>query len=235
MTTARNHHPQRTTPARPRSGAGARPHPRARVPGTSKAKVNVKGERRRQARRQARRTTLLWSAAAVVLAGLITAAMLATRSSTLSSSTVRAAPAFTLMSTSGKPVSLASYRGHNVVLYFSEGVGCGPCFTQMREFETHATELAKAGITVVPVVMNPANQVMQEMTRFGLHTPYLIDSNGAVSRAYHVLGKGMHADLPGHGFVLIDAHGTERWYGEYPSMYLPTAGLIQQVKAHLSK
>jgi hypothetical protein len=48
-----------------------------------------------------------------------------------------------------------------------------------------------------------------------------------------VLGKGMHAGLPGHGFVLIDAHGTERWYGEYPSMYLSAAGLIQQVHAHL--
>ena len=32
---------------------------------------------------------------------------------------------------------------------------------------------------------------------------------------------------------LIDAKGTQRWYGEYPSMYLSTSGLLQQVKAHL--
>ena len=32
-----------------------------------------------------------------------------------------------------------------------------------------------------------------------------------------------------------DARGTERWYGEYPSMYLSTAGLIQQVRAHLAR
>ena len=43
----------------------------------------------------------------------------------------------------------------------------------------------------------------------------------------------MHPGLPGHGFVLIDARGTERRYGECPSMYLPAAGLIQQVHAHL--
>ncbi len=54
-----------------------------------------------------------------------------------------------------------------------------------------------------------------------------------MSRAYHVFGKGMHAGLPGHGFVLVDARGIERWYAEYPSMYLSTAGLISQVKAHL--
>lgn len=71
--------------------------------------------------------------------------------------------------------------------------------------------------------MNPASQIRPELASFGLHTPYLIDSTGSVSRAYGVLGEGMHAGLPGHGFVLIDAHGTERWYGEYPSMYLSTA------------
>ncbi len=148
-------------------------------------------------------------------------------------SAVRAAPGFTLASTAGGNVSLASYRGHDVVLYFSEGVGCDACFYQMREFENHAAGLAAAGITVVPVVMNPASQVRAEMTAFGVRTPYLIDAAGSVSRAYGVLGEGMHAGLPGHGFVLIDARGTERWYGEYPSMYLSTAGLIAQVKAHL--
>lgn len=54
-----------------------------------------------------------------------------------------------------------------------------------------------------------------------------------MSRAYGVLGKGMHAGLPGHGFVLIDARGTEPWYGEYPSMYLSAAGLVQQVRTYL--
>ena len=103
----------------------------------------------------------------------------------------------------------------------------------MRQFEQNAAQLRPAGITIVPIVMNPASQIRPELASFGLHTPYLIDATGAVSRAYGVLGKGMHPGLPGHGFVLINARGTERWYGEYPSMYLPAAGLIQQVRAHL--
>ncbi len=71
------------------------------------------------------------------------------------------------------------------------------------------------------------------MAAYGLHTPYLIDATGKVSHAYGVPGKGMHAALPGHGFVLIDARGRQRWYGEYPSMYLSAAGLLHQVRAHL--
>jgi hypothetical protein len=78
--------------------------------------------------------------------------------------------------------------------------------------------------------MNPASQVRQELASFGLHTPYLIDATGSVSRAYGALGKGMHSGLPRHGFVLIDASGTQRRYGEYPSMYLSTAGMLAQVR-----
>ena len=220
MTNARNPLPRRAA-----APAGRRPTAR---------QLKLEAERRRQGRRRARRTALLWSAAALVLAAGITAAMLVTSGSgALQHNTARPAPGFSLLSTSGQTVSLASYRGRDVVLYFNEGAGCDACFYQMREFEQHAAELRKAGITILPVVMDPASQIRPELASFGLHTPYLIDTTGAVSRGYGVLGEGMHAGLPGHGFVLIDASGTERWYGEYPSMYLSTAGLIQQVRAHL--
>jgi peroxiredoxin len=214
-----------------------RPQARRTAPGPSgpsQARSRVKAEKQRRARHRARLHLAGWLAAIAVIAGLIIATALSagSGSGTAQSGSVRPAPGFTLTSTSGKTVSLASYRGHDVVLYFNEGVGCDACFYQMREFENHAAELTKAGITIVPIVMNPASQVRAEMTAFGVRTPYLIDATGSVSAAYGVLGKGMHAGLPGHGFVLIDAHGTERWYGEYPSMYLSTAGLIAQLRAH---
>lgn len=165
---------------------------------------------------------------------MITAALLTTSGAgALQHNIARPAPGITLTATNGKTVRLDSYRGHDVVLYFSEGVGCDTCFYQMPVFEQHAAQLTQAGITILPIVMNPASQVRPELASFGLHTPYLIDTTGAVSRAYGALGKGMHPGLPGHGFVLIDARGIERWYGEYPSMYLSTAGLITQVRAHL--
>lgn len=221
----------RSSARSPRNGWNGTGRP-GRRPGT--AQLTLRTRRRIQAPRRARRAVLMWLAAALAAAGLVTAALLATSGSgALQHSVARPAPGFTLTATSGQAVSLADYRGHDVVLYFSEGVGCDACFYQMREFEQHAAQLTRAGITILPIVMDPVGQVRQELAAFGLHTPYLIDATGSVSRAYGVLGKGMHAGLPGHGFVLIDAHGTERWYGEYPSMYLSTAGLIQQVRSHL--
>ncbi len=109
MTTARN--------PRPRQAARSARRPTAR-------QLRLEAEKRRQARRRARRAALLWSAAAVVLAAGITAAMLVTSGSgALQHNTVRSAQGFALPSTSGQTVSLASYRGRDVVLYFNEGVG----------------------------------------------------------------------------------------------------------------
>jgi hypothetical protein len=43
----------------------------------------------------------------------------------------------------------------------------------------------------------------------------------------------MHGGLPGHSFVLIDKTGTQRWYGEYPSMWLAPDQLATEVSNHL--
>ena len=64
-------------------------------------------------------------------------------------------------------------------------------------------------------------------------TPFLLD-DGTVSQEYGTLGKGMHAGLPGHSFVLIDKNGVQRWYGEYPSMWLDPGELLTAVRDHLA-
>ena len=71
------------------------------------------------------------------------------------------------------------------------------------------------------------------MAANGVRTPFLLD-DAAVSKAYGTIGKGMHAELPGHGFVLIDKTGKQRWYGEYPSMWLSPADLLKEVRAQLA-
>lgn len=144
-----------------------------------------------------------------------------------------AAPAFTLPSTDGNTVSLADFKGRNVLLFFSEGVGCAPCFYQMLDIEKNARLFSDAGITVLPIVANPADQVRQEAQQFGVTTPYLIDADTSVTKAYGRLGKGMHADLPGHGFVLLDGSGRIRWEKEYPSMYVSAADLFAQLEPNL--
>jgi hypothetical protein len=85
---------------------------------------------------------------------------------------------------------------------------------------------------VLPIVMNTAAQIRPDLDKFGVKAPYLLD-DGAVSKAYGTLGKGMHAGLPGHGFVLIDADGVQRWQGDYPSMWLDPATLLSEVESRL--
>jgi peroxiredoxin len=121
-----------------------------------------------------------------------------------------------------------------VLLYFNEGVGCDACFYQMVELEQSADRLAAAGVEVVPIVANPAEAVLPELQRFGLVTPYLIDEGTSVSQAYGMLGQGMHANLPGHGFVLVDREGALRWKMEYPSMFVSADDLLAAVEPYLS-
>ncbi len=143
----------------------------------------------------------------------------------------RPAPAFTLPTTTGTTVSLADYRGKPVILYFNEGAGCGSCTQQMALIEKDPA-FAQAGIAVLPIVMNTAAQIQPDLVRFGVRTPYLLD-DGTVSKAYDTLDKGMHPGLPGHGFVLIDKDGNQVWQGNYPSMWLEPATLLQEVTSRL--
>lgn len=186
--------------------------------------------KRAQARRDRRRRFALWSVVAVVLAGIVTAMMLTSRST--SSVHTRVAPDFTLTDTAGRQVHLADYRGQDVVLYFSEGAGCGSCLQQMAAIEEDKAAFDKAGVTVLPIVMNTRDQIVRDMASYGVTTPFLLD-DGRVSTAYKTIGRGMHAGLPGHSFVLIDKSGVQRWFGEYPSMYLSTQDLLKQVKENL--
>ena len=158
--------------------------------------------------------------------------MLAT-SQNVSSTDAHVAPPFTLATTAGTTVSLADYRGRNVLLYFNEGAGCDSCIMQMTEIEKQKQAFDAANITVLPIVMNTKAQILPEMARFGVSTPFLLD-NGSVSQAYGTLGKGvLHAGLPGHSFVLIDTNGVQRWYGEYPSMWLAPGDLLKEAKSRL--
>jgi peroxiredoxin len=181
-------------------------------------------------RRRRRRIRIAWAVAMVAVITAVTAMALTSRQE--SSSTKRAAPDFTLTDTSGTTVSLAALRGKNVLLYFSEGAGCQACLVQMAQIEKDPG-FAAAGLTVLPIVMNSKEQITADMAVNEVRTPFLLD-DGTVSTAYGTIGKGMHAGLPGHSFVLIDKTGVQRWYGEYPSMFLSPTDLVKEVRAHLT-
>jgi peroxiredoxin len=180
--------------------------------------------------RQVRTRAIVAISLLIAVAGIIGAALYSSQPQQVTTST--AAPDFTLTDTSGATHALADYRGQNVVLYFSEGAGCQSCLLQMGEIEKMAAEFKAANITVLPIVMNTRDQIVSDMQANGVTTPFLLD-DGTVSTAYGTIGKGMHGGLPGHSFVAIDAQGMQRWYGEYPGMWLNPQDLLTQAQAAL--
>ncbi|GAA4370969.1 peroxiredoxin family protein [Nocardioides caricicola] len=203
-----------------------------------KAAEQTRNERRQCAEQAARASgrrrrlrIMIGTASALALVAAVTAMMLTSRPE--SSDAIRTAPEFTLTDTGGSEHTLAQHRGENVLLYFSEGAGCQSCIVQMGEIEKQAAAFQKLDVTVLPIVMNTREQITADMTASGVTTPFLLD-DGTVSEAYGTLGKGMHAGLPGHSFVLIDRQGRQRWYGEYPSMWLAPQDLLDEIRSNLS-
>lgn len=203
-----------------------------------KAAEQSRNERRQRAEQAARASgrrrrlrMMIGTASALALVAAVTAMMLTSRPE--SSDAIRTAPEFTLTDTDGSEHTLAQHRGENVLLYFSEGAGCQSCIVQMGEIEKQAAAFEKLDVTVLPIVMNTREQITADVTANGVTTPFLLD-DGTVSEAYGTLGKGMHAGLPGHSFVLVDSQGRQHWYGEYPSMWLAPQDLLDEIRSNLS-
>jgi len=198
---------------------------------TEAARAEQEQARRQEQRRRTWTRLIIGASVLVVVAGIIAAALYSSRPE--QTATSRVAPDFTLTDTNGVSHSLVDYRGQNVVLYFSEGAGCQSCLVQMGEIEKMGDQFKAANITVLPIVMNTKEQILTDMQANGVTTPFLLD-DGTVSTAYGTIGKGMHGGLPGHSFVAIDAQGTQRWYGEYPGMWLNPTDLLEQATTALN-
>lgn len=143
------------------------------------------------------------------------------------------APAFTLASGTGGQVSLADFRGQDVLLYFQEGLSCQPCWDQIRDLEQNQPALTDAGVdAVVSITTDSADLIGQKMTDEKLSTPVLSDPDLNVSRAYDANRYGMMGDMrDGHSFILVGPDGVIRWradYGGAPdyTMFLPTQKIL---------
>ncbi|MEO8105287.1 MAG: redoxin domain-containing protein [Candidatus Saccharibacteria bacterium] len=128
----------------------------------------------------------------------------------------KAAPDFTLSDQSNNTFSLKQQRGHDVVLFFSEGVMCYPaCWNQIAalgaDTQLNSNSVTSANIvTDTPSAWQTAFRKQPALAKGTM----LFDSNTAVSNTYGMLNlpSSMHRGMkPGHTFVLIDKNGIVRF------------------------
>lgn len=150
------------------------------------------------------------------------------------------APEIRLAATTGGTFDLAALRGKTVLLYFQEGIGCQPCWDQIRDLE-HSDALGSLGVDqFVSITSDPLDVIRQKVTDMGLRTPVLSDPGLAVSKTYHANSYGMMgASRDGHTFIVVGPDGSIRFradYGGAPNytMYVRPADLAGDIRAGLS-
>lgn len=147
------------------------------------------------------------------------------------------APAFTERDVvTGAPITSDALAGRRTLLFFSEGVMCQACFVQIRDLEKVGGKLRERGIDLVSITPDPPDVLRDAVVAYGITTPMIADDDRDMSAAYDTLGLGMHADTPGHAFVLVDGRGTIAWQKDYwitaeRTMYVDPEQLLAEIPA----
>jgi thioredoxin-dependent peroxiredoxin len=96
------------------------------------------------------------------------------------------APDFTLPDQNGEFITLSSFRGRPVVLYFYPKADTPGCTTQACGVRDHAPEYEFAGATVLGVSPDPVKAIAKFADKFDLAFPLLSDEDHSVAEAYDV-------------------------------------------------
>ncbi|WP_245979602.1 thioredoxin-dependent thiol peroxidase [Gryllotalpicola protaetiae] len=99
------------------------------------------------------------------------------------------APLFSLPDADGSPVSLASFAGRHVIVYFYPAALTPACTTQACDFRDGLQSLTDAGYTVLGISKDPVAQLAKFVERENLNFPVLSDESLEVHRAYGVWGE----------------------------------------------
>jgi peroxiredoxin Q/BCP len=97
-----------------------------------------------------------------------------------------AAPEFTLPDQRGEPISLSSFRGKTVVLYFYPKALTPGCTIQACGVRDHRADYDRAGAVVLGVSPDPVQKIKSFDDKHGLAFPLLADADHSVAEAYGV-------------------------------------------------
>jgi peroxiredoxin len=154
----------------------------------------------------------------------------------------RPAPVLRLASTTGGTWDLAAQRGKTTLVYFQEGLGCQPCWDQIKDLERRPDALKALGIDeMVSVTGNELGDLEQKASDEGLKTPVLADPGLKQSAVWEANKYGMMGDSAnGHSFIVVGPDGKIRYradYGGAPNytMYVPVENLVADLRKGLAE
>ena len=99
------------------------------------------------------------------------------------------APAFSLPRDGGGTVSLADFKGQNLVLYFYPRADTPGCTVESKAFSALARAFAKAGTAVLGVSADPVRAQDKFKAKHGLAIPLASDESHKMLDAYGVWGE----------------------------------------------
>lgn len=123
-----------------------------------------------------------------------------------------AAPTFTLSDADGQTVSLADYRGRDVVVYFYPKAATPGCTTEACDFRDNIASLRGAGYEVVGLSPDGVDDIAAFAKDNSLPFPLLSDEGAETAKAYGAWGEKTIGDKTLTGVlrstIVIDKEGT---------------------------
>lgn len=99
------------------------------------------------------------------------------------------APDFTLMDKDGQAVSLSSFQGKKVIVYFYPAASTPGCTTQACDFRDNMNSLQSAGYTVLGISKDKGAALQKFAKEENLSFPLLSDPDLAIHNAYGTYGE----------------------------------------------
>jgi thioredoxin-dependent peroxiredoxin len=113
------------------------------------------------------------------------------------------APAFTLPSQTGAPVSLSDFKGKWVVLYFYPKDFSSGCTIEAHNFQRDLAQYEKLNAAIVGVSVDSADSHQKFCTQEGLNFKLLADTDHKVSETYgSVMNLGVKKLSSRHTFII---------------------------------
>jgi peroxiredoxin Q/BCP len=128
------------------------------------------------------------------------------------------APAFALSDADGKKVSLASFKGSKVIVYFYPRDDTPGCTKEACQFNDNLSAFDKAGVPVIGISSDSAASHVKFRDKYGLGFTLLSDPTKATMEAYGAFGEKMMYGKRVTGVIrstfLIDEKGkvAKAWY-----------------------